>query len=51
MSSRERYVHDPAVDVTEFFEAEKTSAVGGVIENKALCCRSEGTSSGEGVFL
>jgi len=51
MTRREMYVHDPAVDVTKFLEAEKTSAVGGVIENIALYCESEGTGSGEGISL
>ena len=32
----EVYVHDPAVDVSEFFETEEAGAMSAVIENIAL---------------
>lgn len=36
MSSRITYVHNPAVDVPELFEAEQARTVGAVIEHIAL---------------
>lgn len=44
MRSRGRYIHNPAVDITKFLEAEKTSAVGGVVENKTLLLQISGHS-------
>ena len=35
------YIHDSAVDVAEFFEAEESGAMSGVVEGKALGSMSD----------